>query len=94
MTAKQQSSDEPVESEKAAAKPTALPTVVVGVRQLILALSDLVLASSDPAHMPGLRARVLAFRSMVLSDRSDNKWAKAIRKDRQLDLPATEKEPG
>jgi len=71
---------------KAAAKPTALPTVVVGLRQLSLALSEYVLATTDAAHEPGLRAHVLAFRAMVLSDRSDNKWARAVRKDRQTEL--------
>ncbi len=94
MIPRDQDSAQEINPENASAKPTALPTVVVGVRQLTLALADLVLASSDPAHMPGLRAKVLAFRSMVLSDRSDNKWAKAIRRDRQLELPATEKEQG
>jgi len=72
--------------EKAAAKPTALPTVVVGVRQLVIALADYVLATTDSSHEPGLRASVLAFRSMVMSDRSDNKWARAIRTDRQTQL--------
>ncbi len=70
----------------AAAKPTALPTVVVGVRQLVLAVTDYVLATTDTSHEPGLRAHVLAFRSMVLADHSDNKWAKAVRKDRQIEL--------
>jgi len=72
--------------EKGSAKPTALPTVVVGVRQLVLAMADYVLATTDTTHEPGLRASMLAFRSMVLSDRSDNKWAKAIRQDKQIEL--------
>ncbi len=73
-------------SENGSAKPTALPTVVVGVRQLVLSVTDYVLATTDNTHEPGLRAHVLAFRSMVLADHSDNKWAKAIRKDKQIEL--------
>jgi len=71
---------------KAAAKPTALPTVVVGVRELTMALADYVLATTDTSHEPGIRAKVLATRAMCLVDGSKNKWAQAVAVDRQTQL--------
>jgi len=65
-----------VKPEPEAAKPTSVPTVLVGIRALVLEVADLLLQPKAPS--PPQRARLLALLAVVRADGAPNKWREAV----------------
>jgi len=80
-----------MKSEPEAAKPTSVPTVLVGVRALLLELALVVL--EETFVEPHGRARILTLMAIVRQDGAPNKWRTAIEIDARLADGSTALDP-